>query len=71
MSDWQPIETAPRDGRRILLGDAYERFVAEGFWEADYGDGYWCRANEHWTDAHDTNLGMMTHWQPLPAPPDL
>ena len=41
MSEWQPIETAPRDGTQIILGrqgdDEYDcSFVGEGYWiEAD------------------------------------
>ena len=36
MSEWQPIETAPKDGRLILLGVDYQRGgydrVRCGFW---------------------------------------
>ena len=55
--DWQPIETAPRDGAAVLVYDenlTYEiayRYRAE--WR--YGPkGYSCKP---------------THWMPLPAPP--
>lgn len=58
--DWQPIETAPKDGRRILtfryLGDGYKVRVA-----------YY--AKEHWRNAQGHNALTATHWMPLPAPP--
>lgn len=58
MSDWRPIETAPKDGTWVILGDK-ERVVM-GFW-GSYGT---------WDDGdfHD-DLGEFTHWQPLPEPP--
>lgn len=72
MADWQPIETAPKDGMRVTL-----------FAQGKYGpnDTYW--AISSWFDA--AHPGAMegaqsgwadwpyaiepTHWQPLPAPP--
>jgi hypothetical protein len=54
---WRPIETAPKDGTRVLL---------HGHWANDHiGDfrfGYW------FTD-DGTQLNHPTHWLPLPLPP--
>jgi len=38
MSQWQPIETAPKDGRRVLIytSGGHPR-VTVGFWQADIG----------------------------------
>jgi hypothetical protein len=57
---WQPIETAPKDGAYIFLcpwGDAPDAFVS--FWLA--GECRWanCEFAEH----------GLTHWMPLPEPP--
>jgi len=57
---WQPIETAPRDGTRVLLGRHDN--VMLGYWEFSEGPGWWTDS-EWWGNDH------FTRWQPLPAPP--
>lgn len=54
--EWQPIETAPRDGTEIL----------------GYGRGYfwivhWDR--QHWSDYDPITPPEPTHWMSLPEPP--
>lgn len=58
MSEWQPIETAPKDGRQVLI--ACPEYIHIAFWNgASWDDG----------DFQD-NLGTFwTHWMPLPNPP--
>jgi hypothetical protein len=69
MSDWQPIETAPKDGTRILgyfprnAGYASRLDVQPIAW-VGWGGGVW------------ETLGggkpldsEITHWMPLPPPP--
>lgn len=58
---WQPIETAPRDGSSVLLLGRGGRH-ADGFWEAKAyaGNGCWV-----WPYVKCEPL----HWMPLPAPP--
>ena len=60
---WQPIETAPRDGTRILLYfpamDKGERIFAGPFAHGMWQIGVWF--------ARPPN---PTHWQPLPPPPE-
>lgn len=57
---WQPIETAPRDGRKILGWS-----VADGVGIFYWGNG--------WSDMGSEATGQYgatpTHWRPLPAPP--
>ena len=72
MSEWKPIETAPRDGTPIFVWPvnseigkipyvvvAYEHFNGEKLFTT------WIEASgEMWA-----TFGDVTHWQPLPAPP--
>lgn len=70
---WQPIDTAPKDGTRVLLCDAcfaypkaYPQCVAQGFW---LETGHW----GYWADRiSDFQLVWFapTHWMPLPEPPN-
>lgn len=77
MSEWQPIETAPKDGTHILLwfnvpASMFETNVAIGFW-SDLADD-WPEV-EPWfmlecDSAPLTAFGARaTHWMPLPEPP--
>ncbi len=73
--DWQPIETAPKDGTRILLWPVkvhrkekltYEEIAVIGYWYEWPNDagGAWCGA----TRSKSIPLNL-THWMPLPAAP--
>ena len=58
---WLPIETAPRDGTRVL-----------GFGPHD-SRGHYINAvifyRDMWTITWMTGYGEPTHWRPLPPPP--
>ena len=70
--DWQPIDTAPKDGRSILVYGLPKdiegvRFTAPGVHAAywDSIDSSYCLKGASW-------LGPFiepTHWMELPAPP--
>ena len=66
MAEWQPIKTAPTDGREILGWIPSDRpcFPSGGFCQVctylSVGGG-WC-----WSDQDDA---QPTHWMPLPEPP--
>ncbi len=79
--EWQPIETAPRDGTRIIVfygSEMHAMLVREAWWKTPYEGaplerGSWCY---HWAGNSDGCLldksvhGIgATHWMPLPAPP--
>lgn len=65
---WQPIETAPKDGTRLLLWWGSEvhigRCVVAGM-SRDGGD--WWRSESH--QVFKVAEGRPTHWMPLPAAP--
>lgn len=65
---WQPIETAPRDGRLIWAferGRGVERrqYIA---WWVDCGPSR--DEGQYWQDDNDSEPSP-THWMPLPTPP--
>ena len=67
MTEWQPIETAPKDLDDILLcsrGTWYT--VRVGYWDN------WIKPNGGWhvTDQPPGNW-KPTHWMPLPSPPPI
>lgn len=77
MSEWQPIETAPRDGAWFVIC----REDDTDFYEVGrYSPGYWPKYEEvegglfrksmepiwQWTF---NNFHRATHWMPLPEPP--
>ena len=79
--EWQPIETAPKDGTKILvcLEDLPRRPLDADQWRSrrttayflredpeDPGD--WVLAVPSWAWVHDDDC-VPTHWMPLPDPP--
>jgi hypothetical protein len=66
MSEWQPIESAPKDADALLLFEDGEG-VHQGYWyDLDANDQYWVSA-----ETQGLTGGRMnpTHWMPLPDPP--
>jgi hypothetical protein len=77
MSDtWQPIETAPKDGRKILLYRPLAHLSQDPhvtikramnvLWhcfDVTIPEGY--TAEQHFNDG----AAFATHWMPLPEPP--
>lgn len=55
MSEWKPIETAPKEVDEQIL---YGRFERNGEWRADL---YWSLSNPE--------IYRFTHWSRIPAPP--
>ena len=71
--DWQPIETAPKDGTSILL--LIEDVAIEGYWEVPtYASGkpYWYvpSVSSHGCGCCPSDNEEPTHWMPLPAKPE-
>ncbi len=76
MMDWQPIETAPRDGTWFLLTGGQIRYGWDGDTQpsvvcgqrtSEFGDESWQFA---WYDGgYYGEYEHPTHWMPLPPPP--
>lgn len=58
---WRPIETAPKDGRRVLLWHPS--------WEAPSG-GQWYGSDWRLFYHGGAYATQPTHWMPLPTPPE-
>lgn len=70
--DWQPIETAPKDGSYVLLFFPV-RGVMRGRWNNDaYATKprpYWRHDLEPLYGTREVRKYQPTHWMPLPPPP--
>jgi len=66
--EWQPIETAPKDGACLLV-TGWDRNEIGG--SRHFAVGYWSDLYDMWIE--DTKaehpLSYLTHWRPLPDPP--
>jgi hypothetical protein len=64
MSEWQPIETAPRDGSPFLTYSPPEDWVVD---EDCYDVAVW---SERWGKFAKQGCGFnaVTHWSPLEPP---
>lgn len=62
LTQWQPIETAPKDGERILV-----------VWLGDVDIAFWNIEQENWEQWPNGDFvcdtDEITHWMPLPKPP--
>ena len=75
MTKWQPIETAPKDGTYVLLGNADGVWIAS--YSAQFQSGYkpdnpWISLmlnHRHIEKVNRNYSGVPTHWIPLPTPP--
>lgn len=59
--EWQPIETAPKDGGAILIWDGNRMMIAWWVMRPQGGHGWWS-ADRIWM--------QPTDWAPLPDPPE-
>jgi hypothetical protein len=57
MTEWQPIDTAPKDGTDVLI------FCDDEIVIGSFAGGMW------WFDQIRYEKHAPTHWMPLPAPP--
>lgn len=67
--DWQPIETAPKDGTYILLGGCkHGPAVRIGYWGPGRYDHRRREYERGWADGPAYGFNP-THWMPLPPAP--
>ena len=72
MTEWRPIETAPKgkplfseDGPYVLLGWSGSDHIVIGSYRT-YGS-----LGAVWRDGYGGAIMKPTHWMPLPAPPSV
>lgn len=63
---WQPIETAPKDKKAVLLFGFIEGASPDSEPAGWYEIGFWNR--EHWIEGNYCEVINPSHWMPL-APP--
>ena len=63
--EWQPIETAPKDGTPVLLAGCRKIVVAA--WLEDEID--WWHVDDNKRGPFALRGPAPTHWMPLPAAP--
>ena len=61
--EWQPIETCPKSCGWVLLASMGSWKAHIGTWEDYNGRACWVK------DGEGLPLHDITHWMPLPAPP--
>jgi hypothetical protein len=72
---WQPIETAPKDGTRVLIYVPYddgdgEVYLASFGYDVGYGNGpSWQPEYAEVAMFNSPDDRQPTHWMPLPDPP--
>ena len=79
MSEWQPIETAPKDGRFLLLHvpEGLESGVITigAYWKEEERSENGRFSKGHWDGWRGMDADIIssycepTYWQPLPEPP--
>lgn len=81
--DWRDIESAPKDGTKIVIGKSGWQSMPVAYWitypsQDFYMQGWSIEDNTFYLGCEDGFLGwnedltdgnMPTHWQPLPQPP--
>lgn len=64
MSEWKPIESAPRDGRAVLLDNP--------IWLTRVVRGAWDKGMMEWrVDSYGRPANKPKYWMPLPPPPEV
>lgn len=62
--EWMPIESAPKDGTKLLVWDGYE--ITSAKYDPEYTWWEICVPSDGYVES---NCIAPTHWMPLPSPP--
>lgn len=68
MSEWKPIETAPKDGKEVFLWGMCAMSDIDLRYAFDANVG-WCDENGVWQTRVPGEICHPTHWMPIPKPP--
>lgn len=73
--NWQPIETAPKDGTEIIAMYMHidTQIVHNAFWledEEGKDTGWWSYDKSEVSRVQLDDYWTPTHWMPLPPPPE-
>lgn len=70
MTNWQPIDTAPKDGTEILVYIFRDRDgrILKDYHVASFYDNDWRGSTGE--SCENRIYGEVSLWQPLPAPPN-
>ena len=60
---WQPISTVPRDGSPLLVTGPHFKYPQSVTWNNG-------ALEENWNSNNVEKNGPVTHWMPLPKPPE-
>jgi hypothetical protein len=75
MTQWQTIDSAPKDGTELLLHFSPDRTPGRdgpGIDEGGVIQGWWFSSPKEIDDGWETIIGFVgdpTHWMPLPPAP--
>lgn len=73
MSGWQPIETAPKDGTKILVFTIHGELELSDWYKietpeyVEVSEGLYRKEMREFSSGWNSN--HPTHWMPLPEPP--
>jgi hypothetical protein len=66
--NWQPIESAPKDGTRIDVFAEGRRWP-DSYWSGGPKRGCWWAPNWDYDGMDGPTCLAPTHWMPIPPPP--
>ena len=69
MTEWQPIETAPKDGRSFLGCSVLIRTGERTVYECVFRDGHFYWQGDNFDPFSEQDDEVLTHWMPLPEAP--